>query len=283
MKKEDFQAGLDLLAQPVLPLVSMVQFLYLTGEFATVAEVIEEMPEPIETGYAVYEQPRELLRRHGQTLALLEQLKGGEAMTEQVVDDTGRAVDRMTALTALVGQRVVEAELEPINSLLCGPCGCTLCCTGPDKSMAQEFFEIPLRDGETALFAVPVHDSGDTRACLAMDDDPLQLDGAPFYRMAGPGLVHWQSGWSLILPRSSSCPSLAEDGRCRVYADRPLVCRRPQIFCYIVEPTGREGEFRLRNSLLAVSDCPYVQLLQDEIAAYAAANELELVIRGNKQ
>ena len=283
MKKEDFQAGLDLLGQPVLPLVSMVQFLYLTGEFATVAEVIEEMPEPIETGYAVYEQPRELLRRHGPTLALLEQLKTDKAMVEQVVDDTGRAVDRMTALTALVGQRVVEAELEPINSLLCGPCGCTLCCTGPDESMAQEFFEIPLQDEETALFAVPVHDNAGTRARLAMDDDPLQLDGVPFYRMAGPGLVHWRNGWSLILPRSSSCPSLAADGRCQVYVDRPLVCRRPQIFCYIVEPTGREREFRFRNSLLAVSDCPYVQLLQDEIAAYAAANELELVIRGNKQ
>jgi len=41
VEKKDFQAGIALLGQPVLPLVSMVQFLYLTGPFATVAEVID--------------------------------------------------------------------------------------------------------------------------------------------------------------------------------------------------------------------------------------------------
>ena len=39
----------------------------------------------------------------------------------------------------------------------------------------------------------------------------------------------------------------------------------------------------LRETLLAVIDCPYVQTLQEEIAAYAAACELELVLRENKQ
>lgn len=85
----------------------------------------------------------------------------------------------------------------------------------------------------------------------------------------------------------SSCPNLeSQTGRCTVYIDRPKVCRRPQIFSYILEPvTGEDGEIiaqRLRRTLLAIIDCPYVEVLQEEIAAYAAACELNLVIKRNK-
>ena len=283
MEKEDFQAGLALLGQPALPLVSMVQFLYLTGPFATVAEVVDEMPEPIETGYALYEHPRDLLRSHLAHLTLLENLKTGEEIQEQVVDESGELLDSMSAVTALVSQRIMEDELEPINSALCGPCGCTLCCIGPDSAMSQEFFEIPLQDEEADLFSTDRHDNPDSRSCRAMDDEVLQLDGAPFYKRPAPELFHWQNGWSLILPRESSCPGLEESGRCRVYSARPQVCRKPQIFSYVLEETGQPDQYRLRSSLLAVIDCPYVQVLQDEIAAYAAACELELVLKGNKQ
>ncbi len=283
MEKKDFQAGLALLGQPALPLVSIVQFLFLTGDFATVAEVIDEMPEPIETGYALYEHPRELLRRHLRHMALLENVKTGETMQEQIVNETGVILDSMTAVTALISQRILEDELEPINSALCGPCGCTLCCVGPDATMEQEFFEIPLQETETDLFPVDRHD--DTSSCsrLAMDDVPLQREGKAFYNRPNPGLFHWQNGWSLILPKNSACPGLAENGRCRVYNDRPRVCRKPQIFSYVVEPTDRPDQYRLRSTLLAITDCPYVQALQDEIAAYASACELELVFKGNKQ
>ena len=68
-----------------------------------------------------------------------------------------------------------------------------------------------------------------------------------------------------------------------MYLIRPQVCRRPQIFSYILENTDQTDQYRLRGSLLAVTDCPYVQVLQEEIAAYAAACELELVLKGNKQ
>ena len=61
MPEEKYAAGVRLLGQPVMPLVSMLQFLYLTGPFATVAEVIAELPEPIATDRTVYEQPRALL------------------------------------------------------------------------------------------------------------------------------------------------------------------------------------------------------------------------------
>jgi hypothetical protein len=53
-----------------------------------------------------------------------------------------------------------------------------------------------------------------------------------------------------------------------------------------LEPvTGEDGEIiaqRLRRTLLAIIDCPYVEVLQEEIAAYAAACELNLVIKRNK-
>ncbi len=283
MEKKDFQAGIALLNQPALPLVSMVQFLYLTGEFATVEEVIDEMPEPIETGYAVYEHPRELLRKHLVHLRLLEHLKNGQEIGIQVVDESGEPVDDMTACAALISQRVMEAELEPINSLLCEPCGCTLCCIGPTESMQQEFFEIPLREQETKIFSVNRHDTSDSRAGLALDDEVLQVDDSPFYQCSDPKLFHWQNGWSLILPKASSCPGLEDNGRCQIYAKRPQVCRKPQIFSYVLEKTDQPDQYMLRGTLLAVTDCPYVQTLREEIAAYAAACELELVLKENKQ
>jgi len=283
VEKEDLQEGIALLGQPVQPLVSMVQFLYLTGPFDRVEEVIDEMPEPIETGYALYENPRALLRSHLEHLRMLEGLKSGEEIEHKVVNESGEPVDDMMARASLVSQRIMEDELEAINSVLCGPCGCTLCCTGPNKTMNQEFFEIPLTAEEKELFSVTRHDSADCRSRRALDDEVLQVAGIPFYKLQDPGLFHWQNGWSLILPRESSCPGLEENGRCRVYLTRPQVCRRPQIFSYILEKTDKPDQFRLRNSLLAVTDCPYVQVLREEIAAYAAACEMELVLKGNKQ
>jgi len=283
VEKEDLQEGIALLGQPVQPLVSMVQFLYLTGPFDRVEEVIDEMPEPIETGYALYENPRALLRSHLEHLRMLEGLKSGEEIEHKVVNESGEPVDDMMARASLVSQRIMEDELEAINSVLCGPCGCTLCCTGPNKTMNQEFFEIPLTAEEKELFSVTRHDSADCRSRRALDDEVLQVAGVPFYKLQDPGLFHWQNGWSLILPRESSCPGLEENGRCRVYLTRPQVCRRPQIFSYILEKTDKPDQFRLRNSLLAVTDCPYVQVLREEIAAYAAACEMELVLKGNKQ
>lgn len=284
MPEEKFAAGVRLLSQPVLPLVSMLQFLYLTGPFATVAEVIAELPEPIETDRTVYANPRALLTSYLEILAGLEQVKPDAANLPTVVDEAGRPVDQLTAAAALLQQRVLTAELEEINSLLCGPCRCTLCCVGPAAEMAQEFFEIPLAAGELDLFQVPRHDSDASRSRRATDEEELTVDGMPFYRLAGPRLVHWRNGWSLILPRQSTCPGLEPaSGHCRVYAARPEVCRRPQIFPYLVEPLADSpGTFRIRQSLLAITDCPYVRALRDEIAEYAAASGLNLVLSRNK-
>ncbi len=286
LDKKLLNSGLKLLQQPALPLVSMVQFLFLTGPFTKVTEVIGEMPAPIETGYATYNQPQELLRRHQQALELLETMKAGTELDFEVVTAQGEPVDAMTAVSAVIMQQVLTDELEEINSLLCAPCNCRLCCIGPDSSMEQDFFEIPLRDEEPSFFAVDRLDTTASRAHCSMDEEPLQENNDPFYKRNEPALIHWQNGWSLILPKSTTCPNLEpSQGRCRVYADRPEVCRRPQIFPYIVEKLDSKGAkplYRLRQSLLAIVDCPYVSVLQDEIAAYGAACELEVLFKQNK-
>ncbi|MCI5126344.1 MAG: hypothetical protein D3925_18180, partial [Candidatus Electrothrix sp. AR5] len=271
VKKEDLQDGIALLGQPVLPLVFIVQFMYqLSGPKAKVEDIIAEMTEPIETSYAVYAEPDKLLRRYLDQLQLLEKLgtvgadQQPNELDAEVVDVSGQSVDAVTACTALINQRILEKELEKINSLLCGPCHCTLCCTGPNKDMKQEFFEIPLQDSEAELFALPRHDTPESRGRLALDattgDNLLRVDGRPFYHGADadqcgtgtPELFHWQNGWSMILPKGSSCPALEQKtGRCGVYSQRPQVCRRPQVFSYILEPlesSEQSGKYMMRNS-----------------------------------
>jgi len=286
MNHKKISQGLDLLHRPVMPLVSMVQFLYLTGPFDTVGEVIGELPEPIDTEYVFYERPVALMREYLPRVQALESLKSGRTPDCGVIDEHDEPVDRMTAVSALVAQQVLTAELEQINSLLCGPCNCTLCCVGPDNSMNQEFFEIPLARDEVDLFAVERYDDEKSRSQCSGDEDELDCDGLPFYRRRLPGLFHWRTGWSLILPRDSRCPNLEADGRCKVYPERPAVCRRPQIFPYMLEPLdtdqGAAPVYRLRQSLLAVVDCPYVRDFKDDIARYAAASELHLVLKENK-
>ncbi|WP_339134852.1 MAG: YkgJ family cysteine cluster protein [Candidatus Electrothrix sp. GW3-4] len=297
MKKEDLQDGMALLKQPVLPLVSMVQFMYqLSGPGAKVEDIIAEMTGPIETPYTVYPEPDKLLRRYLDQLQLLETVgtdNQPEELNAEVVDASGQPVDAVSACTVLINQRILEAELEEINSCLCAPCHCRLCCVGPEKAMAQEFFEIPLQDAETKLFSLPRHDTSESRSTSALDtasdDAVLQIEGRPFYQGAdqcgNPELVHWRNGWSMILPKDASCPALEQNGRCTVYSQRPLVCRRPQIFSYILEalePLKQSRKYMVRNSLLAVIDCPYVQFLQEEIVAYAAACELECILKANK-
>jgi Fe-S-cluster containining protein len=281
MDESDLSAGLALLRHPVLPLAIMVEFLYLTGPFATVAEVIAELPAPIETAVTLYEKPQQLLEPYSDCFTVLETIKQGGGV-QTVLNVAGGRLDSMAAASSICRQRILTWELERINSLFCGPCGCDLCCVGPSREMDQEFFEIPLADEEIAHFEVERLDSVDSRACQAMDEAELQLGGVSFYQSGTVRLIHWQHGWSLILPKESRCPNhdpIAND--CRIYPDRPLVCRRPQIFPYILEELA-DGTFRQRNMVLAIIDCPYVRRLRDDIAAYAAACELEIIFKKNK-
>jgi Fe-S-cluster containining protein len=284
IEQEALTPGLALLRQPVLPLVGIVQFLFLTGDFATVEEVIGQLPGDIETNSALYRDPAADLAPYVDLLQPLVALKGGMPPPERVISFDGQPLDPMTATTALVAQRILTRELERINSLLCAPCGCTLCCIGPERAMVQSYFEIPLQENEIGLFQTDRIENETARMQRPDDEPPLQADGHDFFDRSDPLLIRWQPCWSLMLPRGSRCPNLELSGRCLVYPDRPQVCRRPQIFPYMVEPVEEQGQLahRLRQTLLAVMDCPYVRQLQDEIAAYAAACELEIVFRHNK-
>lgn len=284
--KEALQQGAALLARPVLPLVQMVEFFLLTGDFTDVNEVIDQMPADITTDWATYTDPAVALRPYADLLQPLLAVKNGEPPAQlalEVVNGHGGVLDPWTAATVLVAQQVLTRELEKINSLLCAPCGCTLCCVGPTTGMYQSFFEIPLAEDEVDRFALTCVDTKDSRTLASNDEPSLVVDGRSFDERPDPLLIHWKSGWSLILPRASRCPHLDASGRCLTYTTRPSVCRRPQIFAYMVEKvTSPPPQYRVRQSLLAVVDCPYVQELREEISAYAAACELNMIFRENK-
>jgi len=297
--------GIRHLEHPILPLVDMVQFLYLTGTFETVANVLEEMNESIEIKGSVYENPRQLLAPYVEILQDFEVAKGQRKLLYSfpfIVDEKQKPQAKLKALELWIKQRVLTKELEAINSILCEPCGCVLCCTGPDtefdkaagynKTMQQEFFEIPLRQQEVELFGLRKIDTDESRSLTAQSTVTMELDGTPFYKH-GTALYHWQNGWSLILPRGSVCPQLAtETKRCRIYGKRPEVCRRPQIFPYIVEELAEKAKrsdgtlipvYMAREKILAVWDCPYVREYYDEIVTYAERSRLEPVFRKSKK
>ena len=282
--KYDFQEGIRLLRQPVLPLAGMVQFLFLTGDFATVDEVIHQLPSDITTTFTTYANPIETLQPYADLFKPLVDFKQGQVPPQTIVDVNWQVVDTVTATMALVAQDVLARELERINSLLCAPCGCNLCCIGPNEGMQQLFFEIPLQSSEIELFPLMRIDTDLSRLRKSNDAHALRVHHNEFYNHPDPLLIHCQNGWSLVLPTECRCPHLEEMGLCHIYTERPQVCRRPQIFPYVVEPRTEGGQqvLCLRNSLLAVVDCPYVSQLQEEISAYAAACELDVIFRQNK-
>ena len=295
--EDAFAEGRWLLAHPVLPLVRLVQWLYLSGPFATVAAVLDELVEPIETAAAVYDEPAKLLRPYLPVLSALATLKTpAPALPVRclIMTENREPLDLLAALDLWIGQQVLTMELARLNSLLCRPCGCALCCTGPDRTAGQEdcFFEIPLAAEELNSFALPQVDTVLSRRQTARAEPPLLRADRPFYQTA-PALYNWRTGWSLILPVAAACPHLDLARRlCRIYPHRPAVCRRPQIFPYVLERrpdldktiAGEEiSAYISRRKVLAVWDCPYVQKLQAEIAAYAELADLEPVFKHNKK
>jgi len=299
-----FEQGLARLKQPVLPLVNMVQFLYLTGPCATIAEVLNKLSKAVELEGVNYENPQQLLRPYEPFLQDFEAIKGRKKLSAPlpfIVNEKDEPVAKRQALEFFIRQQILSRELEEINSLLCGPCGCVLCCTGPNSEfdgasgfkgrMKQEFFEIPLENSEVDLFALKKIDTVECRAMSAQSEPPLQLDQLPFYKHE-TALYNWENGWSLILPAGSVCPQLATDTKkCTVYGKRPNVCRKPQIFAYVLEKTPDKAKrndgtlipvYMARNKVLAVWDCPYVRKFQDEIGRYAELGGLEPIFKKSK-
>jgi Fe-S-cluster containining protein len=299
-----FEHGLSRLKMPVMPLVNMVQFLYLTGPFETIGAVLDKLTKSVELEGVLYENPQQMLTPHATFLREFEVIKGKKKLSASlpfIVNEKDEPVAKRQALELWIKQQILSQELETINSLLCGPCGCVLCCTGPNSKfdevagfkgkMRQEFFEIPLADSEVDLFGLHKVDTAESSTMTAYSEPPLQLDQTPFYKHA-IALYHWKNGWSLILPEGAACPQLSEDTKkCRVYAQRPAVCRKPQIFAYVLEKTPDTAKrsdgtlipvYMARNMVLAVWDCPYVRKFQDEIGAYAELGGLVPVFKKSK-
>lgn len=299
-----FDSGLARLQKPVLPLVNMVQFLYLTGPCETVAEVMHHMTKPVELAGVLHANPRQELEEYTPFLREFEVMKGKKKLSFTfpfIIDEKQKPLPGRRALELWIKQQVLSRELETINSLLCNPCGCVLCCTGPNSDhdrnsgfrgrMKQEFFEIPLEESEGFLFDVDSFDTAESRTMTARSEPPLLRESRPFYKH-NTSLYHWQNGWSMILPAGAACPRLALDTKkCLVYEKRPQVCRKPQIFSYILEKTPDTAKrsdgvllpvFMARSKLLAVWDCPYVRKFQEEIGAYAEMAQLEPVFKKSK-
>ena len=276
---------------PVLPLVRLVQLLYLTGPFTMMDEVLGQLTEPIDTGNVVYDTPDTLLLPYLPLLKEFERFKNAAPWPRIVLNEDQTEIDLFDSVESWVSQEILTSELEKINSLLCWHCQCTLCCAGPDTTMRQLFFEIPLSPGETDLFQLQRIDSPESRRHTAQCDPVLLRDGRPFYETP-PALYNWRTGQSLILPRGTSCPHLESDkGYCRIYPQRPEVCRRPQIFAYVLErqpDLDRQVDDRILpafiscRKLLAIWDCPYVKEFQEEIADYAALCGVEVLFKQNK-
>lgn len=289
-----FAAGLQTLGHPILPLIRLVQLLYLTGPFATVAEILPELREPIETNAATYDDPPRRLQPYLEILQQFEGLKDSDGLPHpayRIVDEQGAELAPFEALELWVNHQALRQELAGLNSQLCAPCHCHLCCLGPEAENRQQFFEIPLLPQEVAGFPLPRVDSGESRATSALAEPSLRRDHQPFYQTAA-ALYRWRTGWSLILPRASACPNLEKDpGGCRIYPERPEVCRQPQIFPYLLErrpELDRPGAetrptYLAPRKLLAIWDCPYVRQFQAEIAAYAEQCELEPIFKKNKE
>jgi len=267
--------------------------LFLSGPFQTMAEVVAELTEEITTGTINYSNPKEALTPFLAAMAPYERLKNPQPPARIILSATGKGVDPLTAISSWVDQNVLQQELETINSLLCGPCHCRLCCIGPQNDMRQLFFEIPLNPAEITFFSTEQTDNETSRHCTSNTEPPFKINHKPFYHCQTPQLIHWQQGWGLILPPETSCPNLDNsNGGCTIYPQRPEVCRRPQIFAYALEPfpshdSEYEGQkltaYRQRNTLLAIWDCPYVQQFQDEISNYGQLCELEVIFKKNKE
>jgi Fe-S-cluster containining protein len=282
-----FSKGIERLGTPILPLVHIVQWLYLSGPFASVSEMLSGFSEPIEIEQTVYDRPDKMLAAHLTALSHLERLKKNTAVPDCIIyTEDGDPVDLLEGISQWVRHLILTSELEAINSLLCAPCRCTLCCTGPKEEQSQFFFEIPLQSNETDLFSMPRVDTKETRVTSPSEEPVYRHGGRPFYE-GEPALYRWRRNWSLILPKGTCCPQLTSEGSCSIYSNRPDVCRRPQIFPYLLEPNpdlDQEGRraYILRNKILAVWDCPYVQTFKKEIAFYAELCGLEPVFRENK-
>ena len=248
-------------------------------------ELARELPDSLELSGIVYENPHKLIESVADVLEGFASIKNERdtKLLPKIRGCDGQELNLLDAAIALTKQKILEHELEIINSFLCGPRRCTLCCTGPTQSSRQEFFEIPVLKEELALFDLPLIDLHESRMTTANAEPELKIDGVSFYKKYPAAVYNWATGFSLILARGSRCPHLKDSGTCNIYSMRLKICRKPQIFPVVIEERN-EGQKELvkRDVILAIWDCPYVRDLKTEIMTYAIFCGLDCIFKENK-
>ncbi len=302
----ELNVGLELLKRPLVPLTFLVSRLFLTTTLPTIEEAVSRLKENILLDGVLYEDPKAILSDYLDALRPYERFKSGGLRKPEliVVDGDKNLLDPLAGVILGVKQEMMRRELALINSALCGLHHCTICCRGPLEEEENTFFELPLREEEIGLFDLPGVDTPPSRSTNAFAAPPYEVDGQAFYTRPS-AIYRWRERWGMVLTKGSFCPNLdAESGRCRVYAQRPEVCRLPQIFPMVLEEffdpetvaslasahdvdlaglRDTDHYYVLQDKILAVWDCPYVREYRDEIIRFAELSSLEPVFRQNKK
>ena len=277
---EEWSRALEVLKRPLWPLIKLIQVLYLAGEYRDLKALFNDLPGEIELENGPYDNIQRRLNEYSDLIeGMLEPFYLDHDVPKVLLGD--ETLPPHEAYTAQLRQKLIERELEGVNSLLCSPMGCDLCCVGPRDDEKNLFFDIPLKMEEVDTIGITTFDTPLTRSSSPYDEQSLSIEKRPFYEL-GPVVITWRTGPSMILPRGERCPKLSRDVRCTIYPQRPWTCRRPPIFSYVLDRTGADGDFSLENKLLAIIECPIVQELKREIHLYASLNELDLVITRNR-
>ncbi len=143
MSESIHEAGLRYLRHPVRPLLSIVEFILHTGGFAGVQEVLALLPENIETETAHYNNARQYLQPYIKELERFHSGNSDEDAARPVVFDAdGDPMDHLAAQSALLTQKILEKELEQINSLLCGAHTCTPCTDNNSVKLSDRQFHL---------------------------------------------------------------------------------------------------------------------------------------------
>lgn len=284
MNSDNWETGLQHLQQPIWPLTKLCILLYLTSPYSTWKELLDTLPQELAVNEIIYQAPASKLTAITWPTSWLEMLKNGANANglPLILNENHEHLDIFSSILCLIKQQVMEAELETVNSLFCSSMKCALCCEGPKATASQKFFEIPLQFTEVPLFEMQVIDTTLQGAFDAYSFPAFQRDGIPFYSLPS-AIYRWRNGYSLILTTGATCPHLTRNLRCDIYKKRPVVCKKPQIFAYIMEKLPDKPHIAMeRNILLAVTDCPYVRRLENELERYAVLNEVTLMLKPNK-
>jgi Fe-S-cluster containining protein len=129
-------------------------------------------------------------------------------------------MEEYRALLDRLDRWFAEGRRAASTSVPCRP-GCTACCHGPfDISVADAEL---IRDAMSRLPAAE-RDSAIRRATALLERMRAIEPGwdAP-YEVAAIGEARFDRLTDMLA--SEPCPLLDDTGRCRIYADRPLVCR----------------------------------------------------------